>query len=422
MTPTLEAPAVDTATGGDWTSELSADLQAGFSADETPQEETPEAVPEAEAAPVDEAAPETPVAVTPADPNAPPYKLTTDGNGYIVPKAELPQLQGFKTYAETLQQTFPTVQDAMNAHQQAIDLRNMQVDYITGGEPHIKAILDYWSTGGTNDPTTRAQYAESFVKMASKVPDVLKQINPQAHDQMGSSFVAARIEAAYAKAAQTGDKNDLLQAQSLDWGITGRYKTELPKHDPVKAQEAAIRARAEQVSQREAAMLNRDWNTFNNGTVEGPKWNQFNAAIDKALEPVKNRYAPDDFAIVREKLAQGVLSEINKDYAFSQTHNNELNYLQNEHARLWKAGQPTAALTNKIQAYQNNLLARVRQVLPGIAGPVLKTATARAVAQQPPKPGSTPPKPATPAPPASRAATPHNWEDDLRQTLRSARP
>lgn len=361
---------------------------AGEAATPPPPSPAPQTAPPASEAPVTE--PSVP------DATGISYPVSPDGKAYMVPKAEMGTLNGVKQYAEAVQNRFPTANDAEAAYLASSDFRAIQSDFLGGDVQHV---LNFFAGKDHSDPMAAAQYRQSFAAMAQKMPEVLKGVDEQAYSKMGDGFVQQRIDAAYQIAAETGNNDDLLAAQRLDWGVTGQYKTELPKHDPVKVEQERIAARAKEVEQRETGLMDRDWTSFNQNSLEGPKWQQFHSEIEKALAPVKDKYDPIVFDSVKDKIASSVINKLKGDYEWARTHENERKALESNYRQLWKEQKPSEGLKPRIQAYTNDFMARVRRQLPAIAAPLLSKATAsqNAVAQ-PPKPA------APPATPVQRAA------------------
>jgi hypothetical protein len=321
------------------------------------------------------------------------YPLTEDGKAYLVPKTEMGTLTGLKQYADTVQNRFPTANDAEAAYLASSDFRAIQADFLSGDVEHV---LNFFAGKDHTDPNASAQYRQSFMRMAEKMPEVLKGVDTQAYSRLQDGFIQARIEAGYQHAAETGTAEDLLAAQRLDWDITGQYKTELPKHDPAKVEQDRMAQRAKEVEQRETALMDRDWKSFNQNSLEGPKWQQFHAEIDKVLAPIKAKYDPIVFDSVKERIAKATIDKLQSDFEWARTHENERKSLQAGYQQLWKEQKPSDGLKPRIQAYTTDFMARVRRQLPAIAAPLLSKATAsqNAVAQPQPKPAS----PQTPVP------------------------
>lgn len=334
---------------------------------------------------------------------AAPYQLTKDGAAYIVPKTELPQFQGAKQYADATQEFFPTAGDAKLGYLEASDFRALRSDFLSGDPNNIDAMLGYFSGKDHADPALAGQFRESFVRMAERIPETLKSINPDAHAKLGDSFINSRIESAYTRAAETGNPDDLLAAQRMDWGHTGRYKTELPKVDPQAAARSAEAARLKGIEDRETGIYNRDWKSFNTSTLEGPKWAAFNAEIEKTLAPVKDSYDPIVFKALTKQISDDLIGKLQGDYEWARNHKNELGMLQRDYQNLWKAQKPADGLKPRIETYTKDFMGRVRRYLPSIAAPILSKAPAKtqAGAQQQQKPK---PQAANPQQPVARAA------------------
>lgn len=375
------------------------------------------------------------------------FQLNEDGSAYLVPKDQLPVLNGFKTYASEVQGIFPTANDAKVAHGESSDLRAMHADFLQGEVRDIDAFLKHFAGEDYKaDPNTQMQFQQAFTRMADRLPDVLKTVNPEAHSkftsniiknalkdsaspahaELTSSVVQSQIASAYDEAAQAleyaqqsgmqGDQQyaDLMlkKAQYLDWGSTGQYKQELPKHDPAekaRVEQEAVKAANEKAQQdlveREAGLLKRDFKNYNDTAVDGPKWQSYWGEIDKALAPVKANYDPIVFDAVKAQINKTVLETLQKDYDWARNHQNERTAIEKTYEQLWKGQQSSGSLNPRVQAYQTDFMARVRRALPSIAAPLLNKATANAVANAnksaaPRAPQSPQTKPRTNAAPA----------------------
>jgi hypothetical protein len=346
----------------------------------------------------DEAAPAA-EPIIPVDPNNP-YAMSPDGKGFVVPKTELPQLQGYKQYAEAVQQKFPTPADAEVAYAQSSDFQAILNDLQYGGETELDAVLGFLSGSNATDPQLQASMRAGFERLASRVPQILSKMNPQAHASHVDSMVQSRVEEMYRYAQESGNPDDLLNAQRLDWGLTGKYKTELEKLDPMRAQQEQLTRQQQAVQQQENQLLERDWSSFNKNSVDGPKWGEFNSAINKALEPIKASYAPEVFDAVRARIAQQVIEGMQKDFEFARTQNIVRTQIQKGYEGAWRNRQPTDALNPRIQAYTQNFMARARQILPSVAKPLLDKAAGKPAAPK----AAAPPQQSPQNQPTQRAA------------------
>ncbi len=369
----------------------------------------------------------TPIETVPGDASTPPgeaptseYKLNEDGSAYLIPKDQFPALNGFKQYATELQGIFPTVNDAKAANTESSDLRAMYTDYISGNEGDVKKFVDHFA-GANADPSIKAQYEQAFVRMSQEIPGKLKQVNPEAYSKFSGQFVTESVNNAYkqaedaqAYASQSGMPSDqeyadlmLKQAQYLDWGVTGQYKAELPKHDPVKAEQERLAAERADFDKRVSTSMARDFDSYNKTSVDGPKWNQYWGEIDKTLAPIKDKYDPKIFEAVKQQISREVIQSLETNYDWARTHGNERKAIEAGYKDLWQKQQPATSLQPRVQVYHTDFLAQVRRILPSIAAPLINKATATAVASKTAAPrAKTPPAPRSNAPATPQAEKP----------------
>lgn len=306
------------------------------------------------------------------------YQLSEDGQNYLVPKAELPNLKTLREYNESVQARFPTAQDAEVAHRDATGWRAMNTDFLHGGAGGLDGVLGFLAGRDASTPEAKAQFQQAFTAMAKQLPEAMaKYVGPEAEHAFASSMVQREIDMAYKIAAQSGDPADLKSAQWLDYGWTGQYKTALPKGpaapDPLSAREQAL-------NQRETAIVESQWKSLNDSTIEGPKWQQFNAELDRTLNPVKANYDPAVWKHLREGIAKDLLAKMGEDQNWASTHGNTLRSLQSTFSTRVKAGQGNSIndIKNSAKTYQNDFMMRMRRHLPSIAAPLLRKGQAPA--------------------------------------------
>lgn len=374
-------------------------------ADESTESAAPETPPGE--APTPAPAPGTPAPEAPPGEGAPSYQLTEDGANYLVPKAELATFTGVKQYADAVQNRFPTANDAELGFLEATDFRDMRNDFLSGDDSDIQKMLGFWSGANHNNPQTKAQFQQSFARMATSMPDVLQKVNPEAHGKFVDSVIGSQIEAAYQVAAQTGDPIDLQRAQYLEWGATHKVRGEhdpatgVYKYDPKQVQAKQPDpndARVQELDAREKAIFERDWNSFDKAYVngsKGPKWSAFHAELDKTLAPIKKNYedrgeSPVVFEALRDRIQKDLLAELQKDTQWVSQHQGETQAIKIAYRQLHAKQQPTTSLKDRLQVYNNDFMSRVRRLLPSVAAPLLT---------KPGKPGAPQPKPpAAPSP------------------------
>jgi hypothetical protein len=319
-----------------------------------------------------------------------PYPLSEDGKNYLIPKEQLADYTGLREYSTEVQNYFPTVSDAKVAAEFSTDFRSMQYDYESGDPANIDRTLQYWAGANAQDPYTRQRFQESFATMAQRMPQLLQQVNPQAHQQLAKTLAQNIVEKAYLDASTIADNDEreaaFLAAKGMDWVLNRKYRTELPKHDPAaaaqQAQQQAERQRLQGIEQREAQLLDRDFKAFDASMIDGPKINAVWAEIDKVLAPVKAKYDEADYA----ELRNGLMADLTKtlksgsNAEWFSTHTQEYQSLQRMFQKAWKSGQdPKSVLGQRAEYYKNDLLVRARRALPSLAAPRISKATASRV-------------------------------------------
>lgn len=437
----VSAPAPDYPTAAPVSSDVNAQLGDIFSdvlnSEEEPEQPAAETSPEETPGGEAPTSPEAPATTEPSVPggegqNVGGYKLTEDGLSYLVPKAELPQLNGFKEYASQVQELFPTYGDAQTAAAESADLRAIHADYAHGSDQDLDAWLSHFAGGDyASDPALQNQFQRSFAKMVSRAPDFLKQVNPEAYEGFVGGLVGGKIEAAYRAydqaledAEMSQDPRDaedaanlLKQAQYLEWGATGKvrgtynretgdYQYAPNKVDKAKQQQEQMEAQRKAVQDREDSLLKRDFESFQKFSLQGPKWEQLDAEIDKVLAPVKGSYNETVFNAVKDQVRKQTIDKLKADFDWSRNHENQYRAIKSSYEDLWKRNARTDGLQPQVAAYQNDFMARVRRILPSLTAQMVNKATASTVAAA--KPAARAPrtqaKPtqATPATPAEQ--------------------
>jgi hypothetical protein len=371
------------------------DFQATLNGEETEQTPTP----------VEHAADEMPPAAeTEAQTGDQPpaegeseYQLAEDGQHYLVPKDQLGVFQTNKEYLAKVQEAFPTIADAEAARGLASNWNQMRQDFLYNGDQGLEKMLAYLS-GKNVDPSypeVRQQFEQGFIRMASKVPEMLESMAPEAHREVLGKLIGPYIEGAYQHAAETGDPAALKAAQNVDWYFTGQYKAEAPKFDPNAARLQEQQAREQELSAREAEIRTHEWNTVNQANIEGAKARDFNAELDRALSTFKDRYDSDRFAFIRKEIAAGLVQKLGEDRIWATDHSNQFVMLKKSFETGWKPGKQVNL--QAANAWKNDFMGRVRRYLPSIVEKVLKGAPPKAAA---PRTTKTPPTPARPNAPA----------------------
>ena len=306
------------------------------------------------------------------------WKMSPDGSSYLVPKTEFPRVQNALKFADSVGQIFTSPAEAQSAAQQAFDLRSMTNDWQYGADNTIQSVLQYWAGAAQTDPGTRAMFQRSFAKMAGMVPGMLKQIDPGGYQNLLQSTVQAKVESLYEKAAQSGNPQDFQDAQSVEWGLTGRYRTELPRVDPNAVQLSTLQQQQQQFEQRQNAALQRDVANFNTTAVEGAKGAQLGTQIDKLLEKIKPRFSEVAYTDLKAGIYREAIDTLRAQEWWGE-HRQNFDQLIQDFERTWRQGTPGANLQPRVQSYIQDFMGRAGRILPSIAQKRINATTASRV-------------------------------------------
>lgn len=296
-----------------------------------------------------------------------PYPLDPTGKSYLVPKNELPQLQSARQFHQEVSKYFSNPEEAQTAYLQASDLRTMQNDWNYGSPETIEAVISHWAGKNQQNPQVRQRFENSFVKMSSKVPEMLKSINPEAYKGLVDSMVTQAISLEYEKAAKTGNPEDFKRAQELDWGKTGTYKKELQKPDPQAEQRTRDEQKREDFDKRQNVALKRDVDAYNNEHVEGAKFNQLNSMIDKILGPVKDRYGDVAYTDLKEGIKRELFTSLKSQSEFWREHEQTWAQLMEDYRTTWRNGQSPSSLDPRVKSFVSSFISQAKRALPAIA-------------------------------------------------------
>lgn len=312
-----------------------------------------------------------------ADPAASPYQLSADGNFYQVPKGELPQFQNAHKFHQAVSQIFQTPQEAQSASLQAADHRIMSNDWASGSDESLQRFINHFAGHDHSaNPQMQQRFQQSFSRMATMLPETLKQVNPQAYESMGAAIVTGRIEAAYQKAATTGNAEDFKSAQEMDYGFTGQYKQDLSQVQKQTPQMSAEAQRMKEFESREANALKRDIGDFNQSAVEGPKFKQFGDMLDKTLAKIKGNYPEEAFNDLKAGIHRELIDTMkNQPDSWWTEHTQEWQRLMDDYRQVWKTGGDVKFLQPRVQSYAQSFVSRAQRLLPSIAQKRIGAAT-----------------------------------------------
>lgn len=325
-----------------------------------------------------------------AQPNAEPipgWKLNEDGT-YTVAATELPRVQSALQYADSVGQYFQSAQEAQGAYAGASQMRQMQNDWAYGTDDAIKSVLQFLAGSSHPDPAGRMAFQRSFTKMMSVAPNILKTSNPQAYASVVQSMNTHVIDVAYEKAAQISAqfgagsevaKQALVDAQSVEWGMTGKYRNEVPQLDPQAQARSTFEQQQRDFNARQEAAERRDVGAFNNQFVEGAKLAKLDAMIAEKLAPIKDRYTDIAFKDLVVGIHREVMDTVAKQSDWYTEHRQAFDQLIGDYQTTWRNGSPGQGLQPRINAYIQDFINRAGRILPAIAQTRINAATKTAV-------------------------------------------
>ncbi len=272
----------------------------------------------------------------------------------------------------------------------------MDADYTSGDPANIDNVLSHFAGNNASDPYLRDIYRRSFEQLASRAPELLKSINPEAHAKLTStiaqSVFAPKVEAAYQSAAEAlatkgkdspEYKTAIYAAQVLDFGMRGKYEKAPQAKTVVDPRLNDIERREQALQSENNARVEDAFKNFNQSQLDGPKWQQFESVLDEALATIKDKFSPKVFSGIRTEAKNELLAELNKDAAFGASHKAARMRIETAFRQITRNRQDPSVLKNHISAYHNDLLLKARTKVGPIAASILKEATAKAVAPKP---------------------------------------
>jgi hypothetical protein len=380
---------------------------------------------------------EAPVATAPgSEAPAPdvPWKLAPDGQSYLMPKGDLARVQAAQKFHESVGQIFANPMEAQNAAVQASDMRQMFNDWQFGQPEALRSVMAHLAGTNHTDPTTRAAYQRSFTQMAQMAPDMLRQINPQAYTQLVSSMGKSLTAQMYEKAAQTQNPQDLMDAQSMDWALTGQYQKELPKADPAARERAEFERQRNEFNERQKAAINREVDDFSHnpqhGFEIGPngKVGKLDQRVDAAfasttggdLAKFKAKYGDVAYADMKDGIKREVATALRQTDWWTE-HTQTYQQLLADYRLMRSQNMPVHTLQPRVQSYINDFLSRASRVLPAIAQKRINATTQARLGRS-----ASAPKPAAenrPAPAPNNGQPParltsDQWDKRLAEAMR----
>jgi hypothetical protein len=318
----------------------------------------PDGEPEPE--PTLEAEPPAPAAAPPAAPAAAPARpdlpegaqSSPDGKRINIEAPRFDKIYAGHKFAEQIRQFAPTLEDAQNHYLRSNDFRHMEADFASGDPANIEEFLNFWER----------QSPEGFSAMTQRA---IERAPAPVREQMASGFLTSKSDELYARAAETGDANDLYKARMFEWSHTGQYRTEaLPKVDPLAARERSIQERETRLNQADQQRAEGQWKGWSQQTHQAIR-TSLDSKIDQALGPVKDRFtdAPELFNALRDQIRLQTIQGIEADAEWLRNFNLD-----------FRSARRTMSPGDR-QALAGSYIAKADQILTAKAAPLISQAT-----------------------------------------------
>jgi hypothetical protein len=228
---------------------------------------------------------------------------------------------------------FPAIEELTGMQSSYSQQLAMEHDFTSADPQNALQFLENWNTGGSDDPQTRASFAQGMTTLASQMPDYLAQANPHAYQAMAGPVLQRALNWMYQRGAAYPDekmRNYVLNAaRSFEWWLAGgpdaqpgSYRNDqqiqalMQRGDPQQLNQTE---RQLQEARAQLTQINRQngdarWQGFYQTAVA--EINQQTAAdVDKVLAPIKAHY-PNELAFnaVRKSYIDQVQQTLNKDF------------------------------------------------------------------------------------------------------------
>lgn len=278
--------------------------------------------------------------------------------------------QGYKL-AQQIREFAPSVESAKAQYETSNDYRVMHADFQSADPENIDAWLDHWAE----------ESPDGFSAMASRLPEKLQALNPEAWESLQGAFLQKKIDQLYAEAAESGDQQAKYYAQLLDYKVNGKYRETLDKPDPIAARQKELDARQAKIDQQESERQGRVWSNFST-RIETAKQQGLSAVIDKILTPIRDRFqgAPELFEALKDRIATKAQSAIKNDFEWSRNHDIDLRSIKQSFDKSWKTGGKTN-MNADAQALVGQYVSKASGIVASAAKPLVAQATASLVQQ-----------------------------------------
>lgn len=298
-----------------------------------------------------------PAGAPPAAAAAPelPEGATLDGKQIRIDVPRFNNIYRDYKFAQEVRNIVPDLQTAQQLYGRATDFRHMHADFASGNADRF---LDYWQKESPDGFSAMAG------RMLERAPEAVRQ-------QFADQAVKSHFDALYAKAAETGDAQDLYKARMAEYWATGDYrKDNAARPDPLAARERSLAERETRLKNQESQRAEQTRTNWSNQTYSAISTSLMEK-VDQVLAPIKDRFtnAPDLFNALRDSIKRQAIQGVEADQEWRRNFNLD-----------FQAAQRTMSPGDR-QALIQQYIARVDRILTGKAAPLIRQASASLVQQ-----------------------------------------
>jgi hypothetical protein len=337
----------------------------------------------------------------------------SDGKGFRVSKDRMDDFQKWKSMGEQVIALAPSLDHIKQYRDNASDFRALDIDFQNGAadDASMDKFLDFWQGSMENDPAKQARLQAAFVKMADRIPDRLRQVNPQAYvalqqkmldtkalreqnpegyGKVQGEVVRAALDAKYLEAAQKNDVEMFRQLQWADYHQTGKYyksMLEVPRPDPLMTekqtldlQRSELEKRTQTFEQQQQDGRVKIWE-HHKELLGNAERTGMDSLITDALKPALGRYNEQALEQFKVAIAANVEQQLRADYTWHRDRQIDLDQLGRDTLERLKNGQKLQDLKPRGDEYINEYLRVARPLVQRIAAQVVSAKTSSLVKQ-----------------------------------------
>lgn len=340
--------------------------------------------------------------------------VVTDGKGFRVSKERMEDLQGWRKLGEEVMSIAPSIHHLRQMRDASSDFRALGIDFQNGAadDKSMDRFLDFWQGTGSEDPTERAKLQAAFVRMADRIPDRLKQVDPRAYVALQQKMLDTKalreqnpdgyktvqadvlrsaLDVKYLEAVQKGDQKMFEKLQWAEYLLNDGnfYKDMLsvPRPDPLMTERQKLDARSQEIEKRTQTFEQQQqdarvktWERQKDliGNAEKVKLDEL---ITEALKPAVGRYNDEAIQQFKVAIAANVEQQLRNDYTWYRDHEMDLDQLGRDTLERLKNNQKLSDLKPRADEYVNEYARVARAFVQRTAAQVVSAKTSSLVKQ-----------------------------------------